>query len=230
MNTSRRSAYLRFTSGQRFDFSVYPVGKGQAVYTWSASRMFLQALGSLWLKPGQSQKFDATIGDEMGQLPSGKYRLMARLTNSPRPIVAAPVYFEVSSSTVSSNSLSLTARTDKTVYKIGESVRVDVTAANRTGIEQQLQFDSGLDCDVTITNESGKPVWNYGANLRFIRALGKVTWQNGETKNYTRLWEGVPQPHETVATHLQPGRYRVQAFLHSTPQVSAPPVYIEITR
>ena len=233
INTAKRSAYLRFTSGQRFDLSVYPVGKNEAVYTWSASRMFIQSLGSLWLRPGQSQNFDATIGEEMGTLAPGKYRLVARLTNSPRPIEAMPVYFEVvrnaSQKTSQSAALSLTARTDKTTYKMGEPVRIEVAAINATGKEQRLQFDSGLDCDVTITDEAGKPVWNYGANLRFIRALGEVTWQKGETKNYTRIWEGVAQPQETIS-NLQPGRYRVQAFLHSTPQLSAPPLYIQITR
>ena len=232
-NTSKRNVYLRFTSGQRFDFSVYPIGKGDAVYTWSASRMFLQALGSLSLRPGQSQKFEASIGDEMGQLPSGKYRLLARLTNSPRPIVAVPAYFEVLNSpapSVPSGGLSLTARTDKTTYKVGEPVRIDVNAANVTGQEQRLQFGGGLDCDVLISDEAGKPVWTYGANLRFIRALGEVIWQKGETKNYTRLWDGIALPQETTATTLKSGRYRVQAFLASTPQVNAPPIYIQITR
>ena len=94
-NTSKRGAYLQFKGGQRFDISVYPVGQSTSVYTWSASRMFIQTLGSLWLKPGQSQKFEATIGDEMGQLKPGKYRLLAHLTNAPRRISAAPIAFEV---------------------------------------------------------------------------------------------------------------------------------------
>lgn len=230
-NVSKRGAYLRFTSGQRFDFSVYPLNKKEAVYTWSATRMFIQTLGSLWLKPGQSQNFEAAIGDEMGQLKPGKYRLLARLTNSPRPIVAAPIYFEVSNQKVSqSESVSLTARTDKTTYKVGEPVRIDVVAANSTGKEQRLQFDGGLDCDVVISDESGRPIWTYGANLRFIRALGEVTWQKGETKDYTRTWDGIALPQETVPTTLKSGRYRVQAFLASTPQIKAPPIYIQITR
>lgn len=234
-NIHNRGAYLSFTSGQRFDLSVYPVGKNQSVYTWSATRMFLQALGSLWLKPGQSQNFEATIGDEMGQLPPGKYRLIARLTNSPRPIVAAPAYFEVSKSSQSLpsqslESIAMTAKTDKTTYKVGEPVRIDVTATNLTGQEQRLQFGGGLDCDILITDESGRPIWTYGANLRFIRALGEVAWQKGETKNYTRTWDGIALPQETTDNTLKSGRYRVQAFLASTPQVNAPPIYIQITR
>jgi hypothetical protein len=97
-NTAKRGAYLRFTSGQRFDFSVYPVSSKESVYTWSATRMFMQSLGSLWLKPGQSQSYEETIGTEMGELKPGKYRLRAHLTNSPRPIEAAPIEFEIAAS------------------------------------------------------------------------------------------------------------------------------------
>jgi hypothetical protein len=125
-NTHNSGAYLRFTSGQRFDFTVYPVGSSEAAYTWSAARMFVQTLGSLWLKPGQSQSYEAAIGDEMGALKPGEYRLVARLTNTPTRIFAAPVKFEVVDS-----GLAMTTRTDKTTYKIGEPVQVDVAVTNR---------------------------------------------------------------------------------------------------
>jgi hypothetical protein len=224
-NTAKRGAYLRFTSGQRFDFSVYPVGQGEAVYTWSAARMFIQALGSLWLKPGQSQSFDASIGDEMGALKPGKYRLHARLANSPRPIVAVPVEFEIAGP-----SLSMTTRTDKTTYKIGEPVQVTVDVTNQAGKINHVNFDSGLACDVLVYDERGSQIWNYGANLRFIRALGEVPWPKGETKTYTATWDGVALPTDATPATLEPGRYRVQAVLQSVPKLSAEPVYINLTR
>lgn len=222
-NTAKRSAYLRFTSGQRFDFTVYPVGQSNSVYTWSAARMFIQGMGSLWLKPGQRQNYEANIGDEMGRLKPDKYRLVARLANSPRPITAVPIQFEVTTL-----GLSMTAHTDKTNYKIGEPVRINVAVANRAAKANRVRFDSGLDCDVFISDEAGKPVWNYGANLRFIRALGEVTWQKGETRNYSVTWDGVALP-GTALSNLEPGQYRVQAVLQSTPQLFAPPVTITLT-
>jgi hypothetical protein len=224
-NTHNRSAYLRFTSGQRFDFTVYPVGSNDAVYTWSAARMFIQALGSLWLKPGQSQSYEAAVGDEMGTLKPGKYRLLARLTNSPNRIAAAPVEFEIVE-----RGLAMTTHTDKTTYKIGEPVQIDVAVSNRTSNAQRVNITSGMACDVFISDEAGNPVWNYGANLRFIRVLGDVEWQRGETKNYSMTWNGVALPRETTATTLEPGRYRVQAVLQTTPEVQAPPVFINIAR
>lgn len=223
-NNAKRGAYLYFSSGQRFDFTVFPKGKSESVYTWSAARMFAQVTGSLWLKPGQSQSFEANVGEEMGTLKPGKYVLRARLSNSPRPIVAAPVEFEIAGL-----GLSMTARTDKTIYKIGEPVQVSATATNDTGKANRVTFNSGLDCDVFITDEAGNPIWNYGANLRFIRALGEVTWQKGEAKNYSITWNGEVLPADSTPTTLKPGRYRVQAVLQSTPQLYAAPITIEIT-
>ncbi|HEX8234972.1 MAG TPA: BsuPI-related putative proteinase inhibitor [Abditibacteriaceae bacterium] len=224
-NRYNRGAYLRFTSGQRFDFTVYQVGSNDSVYTWSAARMFTQALGSLWLRPGQSQSYESTIGDEMGTLKPGKYRLLARLANSPNRIAAAPVEFEIVE-----RGLAMTTRTDKTTYKIGEPVQIDVAVSNRALNAQRVNITSGMACDVFISDEAGNSVWNYGANLRFIRVLGDVTWQKGETKNYSMTWNGVALPRETTATTLEPGRYRVQAVLQTTPEFQAPPVFINITR
>ena len=223
-NTSRQPTVLRFTSGQRFDFTVFRVGQRESVYTWSATRMFLQAVGSLALRPGQSQNYEAAIGDEMGTLGPGRYRLIARLANSPRPIVAAPVEFEVADS-----GLAITARTDKTSYRIGEPVRIEASVTNRLDRANTARFESGLEMDAIITDEAGRQVWTYGANLRFIRVLGEVTWQPRQVKSYSFEWNGVPFPGEDGQARLAPGRYRVQAVLQSTPQLLAPPVEIEIT-
>lgn len=222
-NTAKRGAYLRFTSGQRFDFSVARAGSNESVYTWSATRMFIQSLGSLWLKSGQSQNYNAEIGGEMGELKPGRYRLLARLTNTPRPIEAAPVEFEIADSR-----LSFSARTAKTTYKFGEPVQITATATNTTGAALTVHFDSGLDCDLQVTDAAGKPIWNYGANLRFIRALGDVTWQKGETKTYTITWRNEVLPGSDGNATLKPGRYTLQAVLQSTPQLRAAPIVINI--
>lgn len=223
-NASKRDALLRFSSGQRFDFSVYKVGQRESVYTWSASRLFLAATGSLRLRPAQKQKFDASVGDEMGSLGPGKYRLLARLTNAGRPIAAPPIAFEIVNL-----GLSITARTDKASYKIGEPVRIDVAVANRLARANKVPFNSGMTFDVLITDEAGKLVWNDSANKRYIQVLGSLTWQPRETKNLSAEWNGVALPGELPAQPLKPGRYKVQALLASTPNLLAAPIEIEIT-
>ncbi len=223
-NTSKRGATLNFTSGQRFDFSVYKAGSSETVYTWSASRMFLQATGSLTLKARQSQTYDANIGDEMGALQPGKYRLVARLANSPRTVVAAPVFFEIAAPT-----LKVTARTDKTTYKVGEDVKIFVAVTNRLKRENVADIRSGMIADFLISDENGAPIWNYTANLRFVRILGNTAWKAGETKNLSATWNGIALPRETAGTTVAPGRYRVQGVLSTNPAVYSEPVYIRIT-
>ena len=223
-NTSKRGATLNFTSGQRFDFSVYKAGSSETVYTWSASRMFAQALGSLTLKARQSQTYDANIGEEMGALQPGKYRLVARLTNSPRPIVAAPIHFEIAAPT-----LKVTARTDKTTYKVGEEVKIFVAVTNRLKRENVADIRSGMIADFLVSDENGAPIWNYTANLRFVRILGETSWKAGETKNLSATWNGIALPRETVGGLVKPGRYRVQGVLQTDPNVVSEPVFIQIT-
>lgn len=223
-NISKKTAYLRFTSGQRFDFSVAREGSKETVYTWSATRMFTMMTGSLTLKPGQIQRYEASIGDEMGTLKKGSYVLTARLANSPVSITAKPIRFEVID-----NGLAITAKTNKLTYAAGEPVDIDVVVANRSGKQNIVPFDSGLTFDAIISDESGRQIWTYGANLRFIRALGHVTWEKGETKKYSASWNGAPFPDDKGTATLAPGRYKVQVVLQSTPRLYAAPIYIEIT-
>lgn len=222
-NTHKSGAYLRFTSGQRFDFSVFKTGTKDAVYTWSAARMFLQSTGFVWIKPGQSENFEAAIGDEMGQLAPGKYRLLAHLTNSPRAIAAAPIDFEIVDL-----GLAMTTRTNKTTYKVGEAVKIDLAVANRAGKANRVRFNSGMTFDVIIFDEAERQIWNYGANLRFAQSLRNVTWKKGETKKFSTTWNGAAFTGEDGNTELKLGRYRVQGVLQSTPKLYAPPVFIDI--
>lgn len=224
-NTFKRGAYLRFSSGQRFDFWVAKQGETDVAYTWSATRMFMQSLGSLWLKPGQSQNYDATIGDEMGQLAPGKYTLVAHLTNPGNNIYSPPIEFEVSDF-----ALSLKPRTDKTRYKIGEPVNIKVDVTNTTGKAYTTPINWGMICDFSVTDDAGNSVWTYGANLRFIRALEATTWAKGETKTLSATWNGVALPGSTTPTTLQPGKYRVQAILQTDPSRASAPVTIELTK
>ena len=224
-NTHSSGAYLKFSSGQRFDFSVYSLDqKGdekESVYTWSANKMFTEALGSLWIKPGQSEEFDAAVGDEMGQLKPGTYQLVAHFTNSPKGIVASPVSFEIVDT-----GITVKTTTDKTSYKIGEPVKIDVAVANRRKSVNSLSFGSGMTFDVMIFDESETQLWNYGANLRFIRGPHQESWKAGETKTFSTVWNGEALRDEIAKAG--PGRYRVQGVLQSTPNVYAAPVFIDI--
>lgn len=220
-NNHTSGAYLRFNSGQRFDFSVYSLNKKESVYTWSATRLFMQAAGSLWIKPGQTQKFDAAVGEEMGQLKPGEYKLLVHLTNLPNNVVAAPVTFEVVNP-----GITITATTDKTSYQTGESVHIYLDVANINSGISRRNFPSNQIFDVFITDESENAIWNYGALVRFAQNQHDEIWKKGEVKKYSTSWNGISF-HDEMAK-AKPGRYRLQAVLKSNPLIHAAPVFIDI--
>jgi hypothetical protein len=85
-NGSRSPVTLEFSSGQKVDFEVRR--GGQAVWRWSADRMFTQALTSLTLAPGERKVFTETWKqqDNNGQpVPAGSYEAIATLTTMKKP-------------------------------------------------------------------------------------------------------------------------------------------------
>ena len=224
-NISKHTAFLHFTSGQRFDLQLFdagPVtsaGRHNPVYTWSATRMFNMMVGQAKLLPNQTQTFTAQIGDEQGALVPGRYELRSHLTNSSQ-IEAEPVEIEVVASPVQ-----LSATLDKTQLKAGQPLAVKITATNTTKESQTLRFGSGQSFDVLITDDEGQPIWSWGANKRFTMALRSVELKPGESKTFDATWNGEALPD---FKKIAPGTYSVQAVLTTNPRVYAPPVQIEI--
>lgn len=60
-NTSGAAMELGFTSGQRYDFQIAEVNAdgtvGETVWTWSADKTFMQALGTETLQPNASLSY-----------------------------------------------------------------------------------------------------------------------------------------------------------------------------
>lgn len=218
-NLHSKGAYLKFSSGQRFDLQVVPIGKTEPIYTWSANKMFLQSLGSLWLKPGAKTTFKTEIGDEMGTLPAGKYRLQAHLTNSSQ-IQAAPVEFEIVAPKIE-----FKAQTDKTRYKLGETVKVDFSLRNNDSKPATFEFKSGQNYDVFVKDSTGQTVWNWSANKRFLMVSRPITFAAGETQKFNVEWDGRALPDFKIT----PGEYTIEVAYESDPRVLAAPISIQIT-
>ena len=220
-NTSKNTAFLQFSSGQRFDFKVFNA-QNENVYTWSAMRMFAQVLGNLVMYPGNRKTFQASIGDEMGQLPAGQYRLEAHLTNSSQ-IAAAPTFFEIlpAKSAAPQTVVSLSATTDKRVYQSGEPIRINAKLANNSGAAKTFNFTSGQTHDAWLKDASGQDVWGWSWNMRFIMVSRPITLQNGETREFSMTFPG--------QSTLKPGKYSVQTAWVSQPEnVRAAPIEVEI--
>ena len=217
-NTHVKGAYLKFSSGQRYDLQLFPIGKTEPIYTWSASRMFLQSLGSIWLKPGEKTTFKTEIGNEMGAIPAGNYRLQSHLTNSSN-IQAAPVAFEIVAPKIQ-----FSAKTDKTVYKKGETVKIDFSLTNSDSQPKTFTFANGQTYDIFVKNAAGEAVWNWSANVRFLMVSRPITFAAGQTQKWSEEWNG----QSLSDFQIKPGKYSVEVVYEAQPRISAPPIAIEI--
>lgn len=59
-NNTDKTVTLNHTSGQKYDFKLFDAA-GNNVYTWSADKMFIAALTTTELKPGEKFEFSDTI-------------------------------------------------------------------------------------------------------------------------------------------------------------------------
>ena len=220
-NIQRKDAYLKFSSGQRFDLKVFRVGERESVYTWSANKTFMMAIAHIKLKQGESASYEGEIGSDMGELGPGSYRMEAQMSNSSQ-ISAAPVSFTIGPRAASMGATQ-TATTDKRVYDIGEEVEVNFTLQNNANAPMTFDFNSGQTYDVFVRNAAGDLVWNWSANKRFTMAMRKVTLAAGEKQDFSVKWDGRALPDYRIT----PGKYKVEAVFVATPEVRAAPIEIE---
>ena len=233
-NIVKRDAYLKYSSGQRFELKLFRDGIlraniDQPVYTWSANKNFMMMTSHIQLKPGQSEVYQGEIGSEMGELAPGLYRLEAQLTNS-SGIRAAPLVFNVVARVASTDApanapdATLRATTDKIIYKVGEEVNVNCLLQNNPATATTFTFGSGQNYDVFIRNAAGEAVWNWAANKRFLMVSRPITLAAGAQQKFTVQWDGRALPDYQIT----PGKYTVEAMWASTPEVRATPIEIEI--
>lgn len=94
-NPTESAVVLDFASGQRFDFGVSDVD-GKALWTWSANKNFIAAMGSEVIEAGASLTYEV---DEYVVSREGVFALEARLTSF-EPL-ATDVFFAVDSTPLS---------------------------------------------------------------------------------------------------------------------------------
>ena len=224
-NIQSRDAYLKYSSGQRFELKLFRDGILRAnidepIYTWSANKNFMMMTSHIKLKSRQSETYRGEIGSEMGELAPGTYRLEAQLSNS-SGLRAPAVYFAVAAVAPGAT---LRTTTDKSVYKIGETVKVNFSIRNNASAPLNFDFNSGQTYDVTVRDAAGEAVWNWAANKRFVMATRQVTLGANERQDFSVEWDGRALP----GYEVEPGKYTVEAVYSANPAVRAAPVEIEI--
>ena len=80
-NPTTSPVVLTFPSGQRFDFVVGSL-TGEVLWTWSASRSFIQSVGEVTLRPGETTDFEAAWESAR----AGEYSVTGIVTSSDKPV------------------------------------------------------------------------------------------------------------------------------------------------
>lgn len=85
-NTTDAPIELVYPSGQSFDFQVEDAS-GEIVWTWSANRMFMQAIREETLGAGETLTHSASwLPSEYGEMPAGEYTVTGTLTVADRTV------------------------------------------------------------------------------------------------------------------------------------------------
>ncbi|WP_408009644.1 BsuPI-related putative proteinase inhibitor [Pseudalkalibacillus sp. A8] len=79
---------------------------------------------------------------------------------------------------------------------------------NETGKTQELQFSSGQQYDMWITDQDGKQVFHWGEGKMFTQALKTITIEPGQTETF-----------EVDIPELEPGTYKVKFKVTSKPPI-----------
>ena len=83
-NPTERPAVLRFSSAQRYEFTIQDQG-GKSYWQWGAGRMFAQVLGQETLASGDSLVYRESF---RGQLPPGTYRAVGTILATDKKLPA----------------------------------------------------------------------------------------------------------------------------------------------
>ncbi len=105
--------------------------------------------------------------------------------------------------------LLVTLRTDKTVYQLGEDVRIALTVTNRSRQDFTATFPSAWQADFAVYDRAGKAHWRWSAGRMFAQALTTLTLKPGESRTYQAIWEQLDQRGERVKA----GKYSLKGAL-----------------
>ena len=94
-NAEPKPLHLVFPSGQRYDLKIFDQ-RDNNVYTWSADKLFLQAIQEETVDPGTEKTFAFTA--EIPNLSPGRYRAVAFLTSEKQ--FSGTIEFEVAEVTI----------------------------------------------------------------------------------------------------------------------------------
>ena len=121
-------------------------------------------------------------------------------------------------------SVSLTLRSDRTEYAVGQPVELVLELVNRGRAPVSMSAPTGQLYEFTITRD-GAPVWRWSDGKLFTAQVTDVVLAPGQTGAYTVVWDGKGPDGRPVT----PGRYLVTGVWIGGQQVGLQPLSLPLT-
>jgi F0F1-type ATP synthase assembly protein I len=104
---------------------------------------------------------------------------------------------------------------ETSTFTSGESIKFVLTVRNLLDLPQKLKFPYGQTFDFAVFGPGqGSPLWFWSNGQGFTQAVTYVTWDPGETKEFSVVWDqhlyGFPDPGPLIES----GNYEAQGFLY----------------
>ena len=148
--------------------------------------------------------------------------LALALVTSLAPVPAATAAQSARKTAKKASWISLSARTGKARYQVGEPIEVSLRATNVQSRDAYLKFASGQRFDLQLFRaDKAEPVYSWSANKMFAMAVSHILLKQSQSENYSATIGG-------EMGELAPGNYRLQAHLTNSSQIEAPPVEFAI--
>jgi hypothetical protein len=206
-NQTTETVTLNFPSGCQAYFRVETMS-GAVVYDQRLHAFCTDALTALILPPGGSHSYPFTWAqqnDAGQQVPvPADYVIRGALDAPSTPTGLATV------SIVVAGRLGMTARTDKTDYAAGETVRITVTLTNRTSQTVTLNFPSTCQAFFKVETPAGAPVYDHRLHVGCFFVLTSLTLTPGQSQAYQFSWR---QINDAGALVPRPAEYVIRGFM-----------------
>ena len=107
---------------------------------------------------------------------------------------------------VKNSEFAICLKTDQAIYSPDQPISMKLCLSNYTGKEIVLGFRNAQRYDFVIENDTGDELWRWSNGKMFAQMLGEETVGPGQELIYT----------ERCESHLDPGTYKLSAFLKAT--------------
>ncbi len=124
--------------------------------------------------------------------------------------------------------LPVTLKSDKALYRRGNTITFTITLRNTSAQPQSLRFNSGQDFDLVARRADAQPnapeAWRWASDKMFAMNIREVSLRPGEEQIYTATWDqsganGQPLPR---------GSYSIASEIASSPRLPSNPISIEL--